>query len=138
MRTSHANVPCPAVNKEWDTRINALLAPCLKRSDKTVCAMAAGAWMLREDYLAACARGHQPGHGHAAAAVDPAPFELSDCKDGESYISTGTEPKGMGSRKGRWRCRSAARCLAHGSAREVATQGQGAAVSLLRGPPPAA
>ncbi|GFR52254.1 hypothetical protein Agub_g14788, partial [Astrephomene gubernaculifera] len=108
-------LPYIPINNEWDPRINALLAPSLKRSDKTVCAMAAGAWLLRADYLHAyldLGTGQQQqqnssGGGAGAAAgtgrawLDPAAYELRECEDGPSVISTGAPAH--------WRQRAAAR-----------------------------
>ncbi|GLC76168.1 hypothetical protein PLESTF_001745400 [Pleodorina starrii] len=105
------------INNDWDPRINALLAPSLKRSDKTVCAMAAGAWLLRADYLAASqaqAQGQggvsqrEPAAGLSADVVDPEDFELHECEDGPSVISTGAPAH--------WRRRLAARGPAAGRA----------------------
>ncbi|KXZ51614.1 hypothetical protein GPECTOR_12g578 [Gonium pectorale] len=82
------------LNNDWDARINALLAPALKRSDKTVCAMASGAWLLRAEYLSACQRaaaagGGSGGDGGGPGGVNPEEYELQDCEDGASVISSG-------------------------------------------------
>ncbi|GIL97312.1 hypothetical protein Vretimale_2791 [Volvox reticuliferus] len=99
------HLPYVPVNNDWDPRINALLAPSLKRSDKTVCAMAAGAWLLRANYLSACqgltereAGGTIKGSGTGVAPED---FELHECEDGPAVISTGAPAH--------WRKRLAAR-----------------------------
>ncbi|KAG2455045.1 hypothetical protein HYH02_000870 [Chlamydomonas schloesseri] len=111
----------------WDPRITALLAPSLKRSDKSVCAMAAGAWLLNTDFLHALQRQQQgqkaAGGGGAAAAAAAAAsegggaagggggggggalklegYELSKCEDGPAVISEGAPAH--------WRRRCAAR-----------------------------
>lgn len=38
----------------WDPSVGAVLMPSLKRSDKVVCAMAAGCWLLDSRYAAHC------------------------------------------------------------------------------------
>ncbi|GLI59394.1 hypothetical protein VaNZ11_001260 [Volvox africanus] len=99
------HLPYVPVNNDWDPRINALLAPSLKRSDKTVCAMAAGAWLLRADYLSACQGLAERESGETTVGpgtgVAPEDFELHECEDGPAVISTGAPTH--------WRKRLAAR-----------------------------
>eukprot|EP00198_Chlamydomonas_reinhardtii_P008102 XP_001697439.1 predicted protein [Chlamydomonas reinhardtii] len=97
----------------WDPRITALLAPSLKRSDKTVCAMAAGAWLLTTDYLTALQRNQQAGAGGGGAGgagggggggaggMDLQSYEHSKCEDGPGIISEGAPAH--------WRMRCVAR-----------------------------
>ena len=66
--------PRPAT--EWDPSIEALLTGN-KRSEKVVCALAAGAWLLRPDYLAACQGAGAAAAGGGQQGVDPRPYEIS-------------------------------------------------------------
>jgi hypothetical protein len=52
--------------------------------------MAAGAWLLRADYLAACQAAREAGGGNGSLGpVSPEEYELQECEDGAAVISTG-------------------------------------------------